>query len=552
MSPADLPSPGDRRALSAPSRPPTRSIVFHGHFYQPPREDPWTGRVPLQASAAPFHDWNERVAAECYAPIVAARVLADEDGPERRVNALEWISFDFGPTLLRWMERHAAEAYRAVLDADRRSCARLGGHGNALAMPYHHPILPLATPRDRLTEIRWGIADFRTRFGRQPEGMWLPETAVDDATLDALAAEGIRFTVLAPHQVDPVPTDGRPARYVTRGGREIALFVYDGALSHAVAFGDLLDDGVAWADAMANEPDPPALHSLATDGETFGHHHTFGEMALAKAIVRLRARRDIRLESFASFLAREGTGPTVRLVEPSSWSCAHGVERWRSDCGCRAGADESSQAWRAPLRSALEWLARELHRVYEREAAGIFEDPWAARDAYGWVVAGAEAPFGEPVAGGEPVERGESTGRGEPTGGSEATEHGEPVERAESSDRAESTERNEPTERGEPVERTERAEPTERGRRAVELLEMERNVLRLFTSCAWFFEDVARVEPRQVLRYAERALELAGADGDRLRPGFVDRLAAAESNDPKAGTAADLFRFVRSGRGGAG
>lgn len=488
-----------------------RSIVLHGHFYQPPREDPWTGVVPRQPSAAPYHDWNERVDAECYTPIVSSRVLADGDGPERTLNALEWMSFDFGPTLLHWLERHSPDTYGAILDADRRSVRRLGGHGNAIAMPYHHPILPLTTPRDRATEIRWGIADFRARFRREPEGMWLPETAVDDATLDALAAEGILFTVLAPHQVDPVPADGRPARYVTGGGREIALFVYDGALSHAIAFGELLRDGVAWAEAMAGEDDPPALRSIATDGETFGHHHEFAEMALAKAIVRLRGKRAVRLESYASYLAREGTGPTVGLVEPTAWSCAHGVERWRSDCGCRADTSRAtSQAWRAPLRSALEWLARGLHGVFERETAAWPGDAWEVRDAYGAVVAGGA------VGGAQPRPAGRLVGGDEPAGAADFVRSRLGAEAGEAD-----------------------------VRRAVELLEMERNALRLFTSCAWFFDDIGSIEPRQALRYAERALELAGADGGPLRAGLIERLEAAESNDTRVGTGADVFRRVR-------
>jgi alpha-amylase/alpha-mannosidase (GH57 family) len=476
-----------RRAPSS-----SRSIVLHGHFYQPPREDPWTDEVPLQPTAAPFHDWNERIEAECYRPIAESRVLDDDGWVREVVNGLEGMSLDFGPTLLWWLERHAPGAYAAVLDADRRSVERLG-HGNAMAMPYHHPILPLSDPRDRVTEIRWGIADFRRRFGREPEGMWLPETAVDDVTLDALAAEGIRFTVLAPHQVDPVPEDGRPVRYVTAGGREIALFVYDGALSHGVAFGSLLRDGVGWAKLMA-EGDPVPLRSIATDGETFGHHHKFAEMALAKAISELKARRDILVDSYAAFLGREGAHAAAVLVAPSAWSCAHGVERWRSDCGCRSDfAVESSQAWRGPLREALEWLARGLHAVFEHEGTPILGDPWAARDAYGAVVGGVDDERYSFVRGW-------------------VTTH----------DAA----------RGSDVER------------ALELLEMERNALRFFTSCAWFFDDVGGLEPRQVLLYAARALDLAGPEGDRLRPGFVERLRAAVSNDPEVGTAADVFEGV--------
>ena len=477
---------------------PSRSAVIHGHFYQPPREDPWTGEIPEQPSAAPYHDWNERIEAECYGPVVRSRVLR-EGRPPRTLNALEWMSFNFGPTLLVWLERHAPETYAAILEADRASAERSGA-GNAMAIPYHHPILPLSTPRDRRTEIRWGIADFRRRFGRSPEGMWLPETAVDAATLDDLSAEGIRFTVLAPHQVEPVPDDGRPGRYVTPSGREIALFVYDGGLSHAVAFGELVEDGVAWADAMAAEG--MALRSIATDGETFGHHHTFGEMGLAKALDELERRPDVRLESFASFLAREGATQQVDIVEPSAWSCAHGVERWRSDCGCKADPSaDTQQAWRRPLRESLEWLAGELHRLFEVEGEVFFDDPWAARDAYGEMV----GTFSPAVVG---------SGRAvalDPDG---------------------------------TLAGLLRREPTELPPRGLELLEMERNALRLFTSCAWFFDDVGGLEPRQILTYAARAIDLAGVSGHRLRSGVMERLSAAESNDPEVGTAADVFREV--------
>lgn len=488
---------------------PSRSVVIHGHFYQPPREDPWTGAIPRQPSAAPYHDWNERIEAECYAPVVRSRVRRDGE-PDRTINSLEWMSFNFGPTLMVWLEEHAPDTYGAILDADRESAERLGGYGNAIAMPYHHPILPLSTEPDRRTEIRWGIADFRRRFGRDPEGMWLPETAVDDATLEALAAEGIRFTILAPHQVDPVPDDGRPGRYVTAEGREIAVFVYDGGLSHGVAFGDLLEDGVRWAEVMAGsvedelEVAPPLLRSMATDGETFGHHHEFGEMGLAKAILELRAHAEVRVENFASFLAREGAGQRIGIVAPSAWSCAHGVDRWRADCGCRADPSaDTRQDWRGPLREALTWLAERLHEVYEAEGRTHFEDVWAARDAYGDVVA----------------EQGTGLDSLEIRGGARG--------------------------RGVKVPQSARGLLGDRlTGRALELLEMERNALRMFTSCAWFFDDVGGLEPKQVLAYAARALELAGRPAEALREGFVERLGEAVSNDREVGTAADVFEAV--------
>lgn len=467
--------------------PDMRSVVIHGHFYQPPREDPWTRSIPRQPSAAPYHDWNERIAAECYGPVVASRVVRD-DGPDRTVNSLEWMSFNFGPTLMVWLETHEPETYAAIIDADGASAERLGGHGNAIAMPYHHPILPLSTERDRRTEIRWGIADFRRRFGRDPEGMWLPETAVDAASLDALADEGILFTILAPHQVDPTPPDGRPGRYVTSSGKEIALFVYDGGLSHGVAFGDLLEDGVAWANLMAGGS--AALRSIATDGETFGHHHTFGEMGLAKAIVELRGRPGLELENYASFLAREGARNRVDIVEPSAWSCAHGVDRWRADCGCRIDpGGDTQQLWRQPLREAFEWLARGLHDVFEEEGREYFDDPWAERDRYGDVVDRVGGP------------------------GSGGPDHDGPAQG-----------------------------------RAGELLEMERDALRLFTSCAWFFDDVGGIEARQGIAYAAHGLELAGPAGERLRSGLVRRLRKAVSNDPEVGTAAKVFERIAANR----
>ena len=308
------------------------------------------------------------------------------------MNTLESISFNFGPTLLEWMEREAKPTYEAILAADRESTARLGGHGNAIAQPYHHTILPLATRRDKRTEVRWGIADFRRRFGREPEGMWLPETAVDLETLEVLAEEGIRFTILAPHQVSRVPAGGRPGLCRLPDGTSIALCIYRGDSSHSVAFGGALHDGVAWGrDAhrrrqvarhaghagerrlgprRRSTPTPTTpvatvrdvLVSIATDGETYGHHHKFGEMALATALDALRAS-GIRVENFGSFLARNPAVDDVELVAPTSWSCAHGVGRWKENCGCRIDGNRyPSQAWRTPLRDGLNALASDAAR----------------------------------------------------------------------------------------------------------------------------------------------------------------------------------------------
>ncbi len=474
------------------------SVVIHGHFYQPPREDPWTGAVPRQPSAAPFHDWNERIEHECYGRVTGSRTRGTT-GAGSDLNALAFMSFDFGPTLLTWLEANAPETYRRVLAADAESRERLG-HGNAIAMPYHHTILPLSEPRDRLTEVRWGMADFRSRFGREPEGMWLPETAVDSATLETLAAEGIRFAILAPHQVVAAPADGGPGRFIGPGGREIAVFVYDGRLSHAIAFGGLVGDGARWADAMraVDGPGNVALRSMAVDGETFGHHHDSGAVGLATVITELAGTPGVTLENYASFLARHPPTDEIELVEPSSWSCAHGVERWRSDCGCRVDhSTESSQAWRGPLREAVTWLAGRIHRIYERDAAGLLTDPWEARDAFGavaasldpevatrfldaWLVPGSDAPARE---------------------------------------------------------------------RAMRLLSLEQDALRLFTSCAWFFDDPARLEPMQVLAYAAHAVEsIGGPDGQAIERELSRRLEAVVSNDRTRGTGADLFREVARSR----
>jgi len=365
---------------------PRRSVVIHAHFYQPAREEPWLEQVEREPSAAPYHDWNHRIEQECYRAVVAARIPGPGGRIARIVNTLESISYNVGSTLADWLEREAPDTWAAILAADRASRVRRG-HGNAIAMPYHHLILPLATRRDKQTEIRWGIADFRRRFGREPSGLWLPETALDEETLDVVAEEGIRFTIVAPHQVKEPPPAGLPGKYVTESGRSLALFVYDGPLSHDVAFGPLINDAERWSGELQERPQPasgPLLLSIATDGETYGHHHRFGEMALAATLDKLGGNPDVRVENYASFLARHPAEHPVELVSPSSWSCLHGIERWRSNCGCRTKPD-TSQEWRGPLREGLDALAAELHARFEAEALPLLKDPWAARDAYSTV-----------------------------------------------------------------------------------------------------------------------------------------------------------------------
>ena len=422
-------------------------VIIHGHFYQPPRENPWTGQVDAEPSAAPEHDWNVRVTKETYLPLVSVE----------GVPVYEYISFDFGATLLDWMEREAPEIHAAVIRADRASVKRLG-HGNALAMPFHHIILPLASRRDKETEVRWGIADFKKRFGRDPVGFWLPETAVDRETLDVVAAEGIAFTVLAPHQVSKPPERGLPAKVALNDGRSIAVFVYNGALSHDVAFSGLASDANRWTDALNGTP-PGAITSIAVDGETFGHHHKGGDKGLATVLYRLQRSDKLALTNFAAALAAHPAAETVNIIEPTSWSCAHGVERWRSNCGDRIEQSvPPHQEWRAPLRAAIDWLAAEVHGIYERDGRDVPGGPWAFRDAAGAI--------------GPPPPRPPVNGNGD----------------------------------------------------AARLIEMERDVLRSMSSCGWFFDDIAGIEARQVLRYAAHAIALAGAESARLEAGFIEKL----------------------------
>jgi hypothetical protein len=470
---------------------PSRSVVIHGHFYQPPRENPWLDEVEAEASARPSHDWNERIEQECYRAVAAARLPGIGGRIARIVNLYESISFNFGPTLLEWLEHATPDTYRSLLDADRASRKRLGS-GNAVAMPYHHSILPLSTHREKVTEVRWGIADFRRRFGRTPEGMWLPETAVDQETLDVLARQGIQFTILAPNQVEEPPPRGLAGLVKTSEGHSIAVFVYDGPISHDVAFGPLVRDGAAWAARLLAIPEKgpePALVSVATDGETYGHHHKFGEMALAHTLERLRETDDVIIENYASFLLRHPATHPVKIVSPSAWSCTHGVERWRSDCGCRMAPEKpSQQKWRTPLRAGLAEVAAACHTIYDSEAPGVLRDPEAALAGYGSVIgAGADAvrSYGSVAA--------------KPELGPEGAV------------------------------------------RATELLEMERGALRTLTSCAWFFDDIGGIEPLQVLRYAAWAIELTGGAADRIEHALLDHLTLAESNVRTLGTGKDIY-----------
>src|SRR3984885_15228550 len=384
-----------------------RFICIHGHFYQPPRENPWLETVEVQDTAAPYHDWNERICAECYAPNGAARTVNEKNQITRIANNYARFSFNFGPTLLSWLKENAQKTFRMILDGESNSRERYNGHSSAMAQGYNHMILPLASARDRNTQIRWGMADYENSFGSPPEGMWLPETAADTATLEALAANGIKFTVLAPHQCKriralkgkvgkgdqtewtdtPNATVDTTHPYLVRfaSGASIAIFFYNGPDSRAIAFEGLLDSGdnyVARLKAGFNDSPQPQLVHVATDGESYGHHHKYGEMALAYALRLLEQDKTVKLTNYGSFLEQFPPEFECEIVDETSWSCEHGVERWRSNCGCNGGKAGWNQEWRAPLRQAFDELRDAVAPLTEREGGKLFKDVWAARDAY--------------------------------------------------------------------------------------------------------------------------------------------------------------------------
>jgi alpha-amylase/alpha-mannosidase (GH57 family) len=474
-------------------------VCIHGHFYQPPRENAWLEAIELQDSAAPFHDWNERITAECYAPNAAARILDGEGRIAQIVNNYPNMSFNFGPTLLSWMDDASPDTYQAILEADRESQRRFSGHGSALAQAYNHMIMPLATRRDKHTQVIWGIRDFERRFGRFPEGMWLPETAVDVETLDILAEHGLRFTVLAPHQARRIrPLTGGEWQDVSGGhidptrayhanlpsGRSIALFFYDGPISRAVAFEGLLSSGERFVDRLvggfSDARGWPQLMHIATDGETYGHHQPHGDMALAYALDAIESRGLAKITNYGEFLELQRPTHEVEIIPNTSWSCAHGVERWRGDCGCNSGGHGGwNQSWRGPLREALDRLRDTVGPLYEARARDLLQDPWWARDEFVDVVLD-RSP--------ESVDR-------------FLEQHG----------------RRSLTESEQIV--------------TLKLLELQRHAMHMYTSCGWFFDEISGIETVQVIQYASRVVQLAqDLFGDGLEARFVEKLAAARSN----------------------
>lgn len=490
-----------------------KAVVVHGHFYQPPRENPWTQEVEREAGAEPFHDWNERIFAQCYRPNAYARVFDDVGRIDRIVNNYRYISFNVGPTLLKWLERQHTITYGRIISADRDS-ARDRGHGNAIAQAYNHMILPLANERDRRTQVLWGIADFTRHFARAPEGLWLPESAASHDVLETLIDAGIRFTILSPyqaHRVRPIGDDhwhevsgGRvdptqPYRYFHRNDRSrfIDVFFYDGPRSRAIAFEGALSTSQAFVDnLLRGTNDETGLVSVATDGESYGHHTTYGDRCLAHAVVFEARRRDVNLTNYAAYLDHHPPTWEIEIDHGpdglgSSWSCAHGVGRWFRDCGCHTGGREGwNQAWRAPLRDALNTVRDHASQLFEEFGARYFKDPWIARDDYGGALA-------DPMR----ARRGflDIHAKKELTDEERVT--------------------------------------------ASTLLEMQHHAMLMYTSCGWFFADVSGIETRQIMTYAARTMELAEELGALPpRDTFLEQLSQARSNRPEQGNGADVFR----------
>jgi alpha-amylase/alpha-mannosidase (GH57 family) len=483
-----------------------RFICIHGHFYQPPRENPWLDAITHQESAYPFHDWNERILAECYDPNAHARILDEKGLVSEWVNNYSKISFDFGPTLLSWMETKAPNTYQAVLEADKVSREKYSGHGSAMAQCHSHVIMPLANSRDKYTQVYWGIRDFEFRFNRLPEGMWLPETAVDLETLQVMADLGIQFTVLAPHQAGKLLSGKenvdrnseldiyRPYRIKLRAGKHINVFFYNGHLSQSLAFENLLDDGKCFADKLIQTDNTgcPQLLSIATDGETYGHHHKFGDMALAYALKYIENQADARLTNYSEYLVKFPPQQEIEINENTSWSCAHGISRWKNHCGCETGGHPDwSQNWRTPLREALEWLQTKTDCIFENIGKALLKDPWEARNRYIDIC----------------INR---------------------YDRERFLAEQSLYELNE----SETVV-------------VLKILEMQRNAMLMYTSCGWFFNDISGIETGQILLYAGKAIQLADEiSGEILEPQFLKILENAESNIPEEGNGALVYKNV--------
>jgi len=487
-------------------------VIVHGHFYQPPRENPWTGEVDEEPDAAPFHDWNERIYSECYRANAQVSFIDERTGARRIVNNYTHLSFNFGPTLLTWLQRTHPDTHSQIIAADAESARRRNGHGNAIAQGYSHAILPLCNERDRRTQVRWGLADFRYRFGRAAEAMWLPETACNSDVLDLLIDEGLRYVILAPDQASRIrKTANSSWQEVTPGelntgvayeyrhrnlrDRSLAVFFYNQQLAGAIAFDRALASSAELVERFVRSGQNGDLVNVATDGESYGHHFKFGDLCLAHAFEVVIPERGLKATNYGEYLDHYPPVAEVEIShgadgEGSSWSCPHGVGRWIRDCGCQTGGDPGwNQSWRGPLRRALDFVRDEAAAFLEQTRGELFIEPWAARDESIELILN-------------------------PSLSSVFLKRHAP-----------------------------RLFTIEDEKRALLFLEMQRNTILMYASCGWFFNDISRIEPIQVLKYAARAIDLMkqlGLPFSSQR--FLEILSQARSNKPGPGNGADIYR----------
>jgi len=485
-------------------------VCIHGHFYQPPRENPWLEKIDLQESAYPYHDWNQKITGECYGPNTASRIIGSDGQIVDIVNNYEKMSFNFGPTLLYWLEKHYPEIYKEIINSDQKATIRFSGHGTALAQCYNHMIMPLANSRNKRTQVLWGIRDFEFRFSRNPEGMWLPETAVDLETLDIMAEFGIKFTILSPHQAKRVKRMNTEVWTNVEGGkidikmpylcklpsgRNIVIFFYSGPISKEIAFNKLLKSGEEFAKRLlgefGTEQERAQLVHIANDGETYGHHHRFGEMALSYCQHYLEDHGLAKLTVYGEYLAQNQPIFEVEIIENTSWSCSHGMERWRNDCGCSMGVHPDwNQAWRKPLRDALDWLRDAMAAIYKKEMGNYLRDYRGAIDDYIEVIL----------------------------------------------DRSQNNVENFLN------KHKKRELINEEKVKALMLLESQRQAMFMYTSCGWYFDDVSGIETVQVLRHASRALQLIQqASSENLEDEFLKLLEKVPGNKKKFRNAAKIY-----------
>jgi len=490
-----------------------RFLCIHGHFYQPPRENPWSGVIEQQKTADPFHDWNERITSECYLPNAQTKILNNQNQPIETVNNYSNMSFNVGPTLLSWMEKFATDVYHAILQADKEAQTKFSGHGSAIAQVYNHMIMPLANDHDKETQVIWGIKDFEHRFDRKPEGMWLAETAVDIKTLEVLAEQKIKFTILAPTQAQQIKLiNGKEWVDVSEGtidtqlpylchlpsGKSIVLYFYNGQIANETAFGKLLKNGIDFANRLIEDfpehQQKPRLVSIANDGETYGHHHEFGNMALAYMLNHVEQNNLAKLTVYGEFLAENPPTHEVRIIEDTSWSCFHGIERWKNHCGCRLDLKKKwSQEWRKYLRESLDQLRDQLTDLFEESMANYYDDPWAIRNNYISVILD-----------GSPKNKKKFL-----------------------------------------WELSVRDLSEDDQQKITALLQMQRYAMLMYTSCGWFFDDISGLETVQILQYAARAMQLAvEAGGENYEDKFLNHLKLAKSNIPEMGNGKTIYNLT--------